>query len=1608
MTLDNRPDLNGYELLERIGSGGSGAVYRARQTSINREVAVKIIQAGLANKPEFVRRFEMEAQLIARLEHPHITPLIDYWRNPEGAYLVMRYLRGGSVRNVLDIGAYELPAASQLLDQIASALEFAHRQHVIHRDIKPGNILLDEDGNAYLADFGIAKDLTSVPSGLTVENTVMGSLDYVSPEQARGEPVTSRTDIYSLGVVLYELITGEHPFKEFTALQRLYRHINDPLPLIDGLDADKQDEINAIIQQATAKDPRQRYPDVLALAVAFREAVGRDDTAQSQQVIESLTLREHEILQLVAERKSNREIAAELFITVGTVRWYIRQIYKKLGVGGRVQAIVRARELDLIITGDRDDETTLEKSPVHSVSFPEPKNPFKGLLPFQTSDALDFFGREELVDRLIGRLQETDSFRRFLAVVGPSGSGKSSLVKAGLIPAIWKGRIPGSERWYVVEMIPGARPIDKLETALIRVAANPVADLHEQLMRDAHGLERIADIILPSDGTELLIVIDQFEEVFVLVEDESIRVHFLELIHAAVTDPRSRVRIVVTLRADHYDKPLHYALIGELLRSRLETILPLGAKALERAIRQPVMRMGVTYEPGLVEQIVSEMTYQSGALPLLQYALTELFNHREGRLVTHAVYQRIGGSVGALAKRAGDVFNSLTPDAQELTRQLFLRLVTLGEGAEDTRRRATLSELVSLTPNGDLTEEIVDQFVDVRLLSLDHDPETRQPTVEVAHEALLREWERLRQWLNDSRDDIRQERQLEQAANDWDANQEDTSYLLRGTRLEQVDAWQNSTELILTPLEKTFISKSIDQHQVETRVETERQAREQAQERHSRNLLRMLVVVFALAAILSGGFGVFALGQKNEAVRSAEQSHSLALAARAPGIYASGNQELALALAVEAVKMDNPPPESVSALLNIGLASGTIHAMHHTMPAWSVAFSPDGRYLASSSGPLPPVYREYPTVGEMAQEYEVADDSTIRLWDVQTGTEVRRFSGHHDTVYSIAFSPDGQHLISSAVDGELILWDVATGDILRRFDVHQGARTTQSLDGIVMEAADATKGQEVAYSPDGRLVASTGADGYIVIIDVDPTSPTFGSEIWRLDADYSTFAVDFHPNGHWIIVGSNDGLVTIWDIATGEKIKTFETHSAVTEVKFNPDGSQAISSSVLPPYEEFLWDTNPVSPTFGTALKQWSNGLCDCGGEYNVAFTADGQTVFAGTFADAIVQYNLATDEVSRVFTDERAPVWGVALSPDGHTLASAAWDGTVRLRDISNPTEFAPSSEFPLIDFAVSPDGATLYLRYATEGYDSLVQFYDLASHSVLREFNVTRPVVSHDWTKLFDRNIISADNPSYTVKVFDIQSGDLLETFNLAADFGVPQDYTSSDYRTVTGNNTVEFSLVDLATGENVDLAKPVDTNSGTSLNQAVFSPDETLISLFYDSGTVILRSAVTGDLIRQIDLSSTGQGFDKMSPDSQTLLSTNGSTMQLWDIKTGKVIHEFVGHDQWIIWIAYSPDGRKAISAGQDGRTIVWNLQTGEQILSYELGSKNPVSVAALSPDGSTAYSLVFPPDGSSTILHQWPTNLADILAWVQANRYVRPFKDTECLQYRIDPSCGTQNN
>jgi serine/threonine protein kinase len=677
--------IKGYELIERIGAGGFGAVYRAHQSTVGREVAVKIILPGLANTPDFIRRFEAEAQLVARLEHMHIVPLYDYWRDPSGAYLVMRLLRGGNLKDAIEQCPYNLEAAARLIDQITSALELAHRNKVIHRDIKPANILMDEDSNAYLADFGIAKVIGDLQGDMTRPDTVIGSLDYISPEQARSEDVTPCTDIYSLGVVLYEMLAGAHPFPASSSVERLYKHLNERLPDIPVGNGQAAD-INAVIQRATAKKPADRYHDVLALAAAFRKAAGLDTSLQGESIVERLTMREQEVLKYIVDGLSNNEIAEKLFITVGTVKWYITQIYKKLGVRSRVQAIVRARELNLIVdTGEFE-----VVGAAVSVSLPEPENPYKGLRAFQAADHRHFFGREALVKRLLGRLnsKENDFNNRFLAVIGPSGSGKSSVVRAGLVPALWRGDLPGSERWFVVEMIPGAHPMDELEIGLMRVAANQSGVLMEQLQRDMRGLVRVGQLILPDDGSELVVIIDQFEEVFTLVENEEQRAYFLDLLYTAASDPRSRVRVIVTLRADFYDRPLYYADFGQLLRENMETIMPLSAEELERAITRPAADQGVAFEPGLAPTIIDDVSYQPGALPLLQYALTELFERRDGRVLTRQAYQEVGGTVGALAKRADEIYTELDESGQLTVRRMFLRLVTLGEGTEDTRRRA--------------------------------------------------------------------------------------------------------------------------------------------------------------------------------------------------------------------------------------------------------------------------------------------------------------------------------------------------------------------------------------------------------------------------------------------------------------------------------------------------------------------------------------------------------------------------------------------------------------------------------------------------------------------------------------------------------------------------------------------------------------------------------------------------------------------------------------------------------------------------------------------------------------------------------------------------------
>src|SRR5581483_4981767 len=517
------------------------------------------------------------------------------------------------------------------------------------------------------------------------------------------------------------------------------------------------------------------------------------------------------------------------------------------------------------------------------------RNPYKGLRAFGEEDADDFFGREALTEHLVERLAET----RFLAVVGPSGSGKSSVVRAGLVPALRAGGLDGSERWQIVQMFPGAYPLEELEAALLKAAPEPPASLIEQLEDGERGLVRALKRIQPDDDSEVVLVLDQLEEVFTLVDDEERRVHFLSSVERAVGDPHSRLRVVTTLRADFYDRPLLYSGFAELLRDYVEALVPLTADEFERAIARPAERAGVTFEPGLLAELVADVANEPGALPLLQYALTELYERREGNVMTRDAYRAIGGVSGALAGRAEELYDGLGETAQEAARQLFLRLVTLGEGSEDTRRRVDRTELGALEVDQDALEEALDVFGSSRLLSFDRDPRTGTGTVEVAHEALLREWGRLRRWIDTARDQLRLHRRLATGAREWAEADREPSFLLRGSQLAQYDALADESRIALTEDEREFVTASREAARDELR-------RQQRANRRLKALLAAAGVLLVVAVVA----GIVALEQRSSAQHQATVALARELGARA---VVEPRLDRAMLLATEGVNLQNSP-----------------------------------------------------------------------------------------------------------------------------------------------------------------------------------------------------------------------------------------------------------------------------------------------------------------------------------------------------------------------------------------------------------------------------------------------------------------------------------------------------------------------------------------------------------------------------------------------------------------------------------------------------------------------------------------------------------------------------
>lgn len=456
--------------------------------------------------------------------------------------------------------------------------------------------------------------------------------------------------------------------------------------------------------------------------------------------------------------------------------------------------------------------------------------PYRGLQPFDEQHTEFFFGREALTQWLVEGLRNS----RFLAVIGPSGSGKSSVVRAGLIPALRRGTLPGSERWMILSMTPGARPLEGLAAHLSRLPnggedrVTSMLQLQDRLHKDQRALHAAVCLAL-TDGpkdSHVLLVADQFEELFTLCQDEDERQRFLDNLLYASSIALGRTLVVVALRADFYARAATYLELADCMADHQVAVTPMVETELRQAIEMPAQRVGLGFDVGLVDTIVEDVRGQPGMLPLLEHALLELWERRGDQQLTLQAYWKTGGVAGAVARRAETEYERLSPEQQALTRRTLLRLVQPGEGTEDTRRCTYLSELLFSSEQALQVRFVVQQLTSARLLTTSRDATSGEELVDVAHEALIRGWPRLRGWIEENRAALRTHRRLTSAANEWKKKGWDESYLYRGAQLAEAEEWWQAHLAEVNILEQDFLKASTDLRDRESAAADARSRRE--------------------------------------------------------------------------------------------------------------------------------------------------------------------------------------------------------------------------------------------------------------------------------------------------------------------------------------------------------------------------------------------------------------------------------------------------------------------------------------------------------------------------------------------------------------------------------------------------------------------------------------------------------------------------------------------------------------------------------------------------------------------------------------------------------------
>ena len=1184
--------------------------------------------------------------------------------------------------------------------------------------------------------------------------------------------------------------------------------------------------------------------------------------------------------------------------------------------------------------------------------------PYRGLLPFDQAHAELFCGRQRLTAELVVKLASRLAGPAMVVVSGASGAGKSSLLHAGLLPALAAGvQLEGSEHWPRVVMTPTGDPLTELATRLAALSGDDATAIRRGLAADPdHAHVPVAQAVLADTARRvggrhrtptpagpsgrLILVVDQFEEVFTLVpgRDDAGQQAFIAALCAAATQPSGprgdpAALVVIAVRGDFWARCAADARLASMMQDGLFVVGPMTGPERRQAITGPAAAAGLQVDADLADTVLADLDAAGhgateGILPLLSQAMMLTWEKREGNRLTVRGYHETGGIASCVEFGAEAVYEALPDAGQHIAREVFQVLVLVSQDGQLVGRPVPRAELTAGQRDAGrrAVDTVLDAFADRRLLVLDGD------TVQVAHDVLLRAWPRLRGWLERDRGALILHGQLAEDAAVWHNHRKDASYLYRGAQLagvaEAVAIWSSDPGRYpsLTGPQQDFLDASAQAH-----------ARQARRRRVAVIALAVLLVISVVSAAAAG----LTARAEHAAARSASQQASSALSGElaAESEQLDGTDPVTAAQLAAAAWRIAPTPQAQQSMLDV-LAQpgrGAIAATNDKLPVFAMAFDRGGQVLITAGA-----------------------DGLVRLWNVATRRElgpplaVVPNPGYHNEVTTgvegMALSSLGT-LATLGTDGKIRLWNLAS----RR--------------EIGPPIASNGPGDLLAFSPDGSTLAIGDGDGTIRLWDVASDKPASLQLGPAAGGDLTSIA--FSPDGKFLVTGDG-GNLQLWSMATGREaagpVAVGNAGFDVGSVEFSPDGNTLATGGD----KLRLWDAHSLQE-IGPPIPE----VTDDAGITTIAFSPDGKTVATGGEDGTARLWNLATRQQigQALVANSGGPDNGetgvnvVLFSPDGSTLATAGDDGIVRLwdpdvyREIgSSITVAGPYANAVMNAVAFSPDGKLL----ATANGDGSVRLWGVASRRQVGAIFDGHFVVANWMAFSPDGRILATGSADGTVHLWNVPSlrriGAPITVKGGAYSGLLSLAFSPSGTILATGDAKGRVTLWNVATHRQIGLPLTTPISSDDAIDAIAFSPDGRILATGGYDGQARLWDVVTHRQIG-VPINSVGNGVSNsgvaavaFNPTGTILATANGDgTARLWDVATQREIGpplavSQAGGDR-LTAVAFSRSGSILITGDNNGSARLWNTATFQEIGSAISlpGQSSGIMGMAVSPNG-----------------------------------------------------------